>query len=78
MLPAFWRLNEAWLPIYFFRENEYSTRWLHTYENEMESRESKTQKKADVIFQYNWIYSIVAQFFILIFSTYILSDWIMD
>ena len=50
MLPAFWRLNEAWLPIYFFRENEYtSTRWLHTYENEMESRESKTQKKADVI-----------------------------
>ena len=50
MLPAFWRLNEAWLPIYFFRENEYSTRWLHTYENEMESRESKTQKKADVTF----------------------------
>ena len=34
----------------FFRENEFSTRWLRTYENEMESLESKIQKKADVIF----------------------------
>ena len=70
MLPAFWRLNEAWLPIYFFRENEYSTRWLHTYENEMESRESKTQKKADVIFQYNWITNIITQFFIYFLLVY--------